>query len=139
MQTNINLRNSCFDTSFHLTLLSPDKINILPSLLLPLCSSEEFEEEDSEGLPVELQLLPETHKREESNSIICSLLEALLLLTTSFPGREVMRKSRVYVVVRRLHLEVEDEDVRGLVERLVNVLVRDEEKIQEVGDDVELD
>jgi len=33
-----------------------------------------------------------------------------------------------------LHEEVEDEEVRGLVERLVNVLMRDEEKVQEVVD-----
>lgn len=46
-----------------------------------------------------------------------------------------MRKSNVYIVIRRLHEEVEDEDVRGLVERLVNVLMRQEEKIQEVADE----
>jgi hypothetical protein len=102
--------------------------------LLPLCTSEEFSEEDSEDLPLELQLLPETHKREESNTIICAHLETLLLLSTTFPGREIMRKSGVYVVIRRLHEQVEDEDVKGLVERLVNVLMRDEEKVQEVKD-----
>jgi hypothetical protein len=47
-----------------------------------------------------------------------------------------MRDNEVYIVIKRLHEEVEDEDVRGLVERLVNVLMRDEEKVQEVdGDD----
>jgi hypothetical protein len=45
-----------------------------------------------------------------------------------------MRKSGVYVVIRRLHEEIDDEDVKGLVERLVNVLMRDEEKVQEVED-----
>jgi len=68
-------------------------------------------------------------------SIISAHLETLLLLTTTFPGREIMRKSGVYVVVRRLHEEVEDEDVKGLVERLVNVLMRDEEKVEEVNED----
>jgi hypothetical protein len=102
--------------------------------LLPLCTSEEFPDEDSEKLPTELQLLPETHKREESNKIISAHLETLLLLTTTFPGRECLRDNGVYVVIRRLHEEVEDEEVRGLVERLVNVLMRDEEKVQEVVD-----
>lgn len=68
-------------------------------------------------------------------SIISAHLETLLLLTTTFPGREIMRKTGVYVVVRRLHEEVEDEDVKGLVERLVNVLMRDEEKVQETNED----
>lgn len=130
-----DVRNSCFDTAFHRTLLSPDQINLLPSLLLPLCTAEDFPEEDSENLPTELQLLPDTHKREESNSIICAHLETLLLLTATFSGRDLMRKSNVYIVIRRLHEEVEDEDVRGLVERLVNVLMRQEEKIQEVADE----
>jgi len=127
-------RNACFDTASHILLLSADRINVLPSLLLPLCTAEEFSEKDSEELPMELQLLPETHKREESMSIVSAHLETLLLLTTTFPGREIMRKSGVYVVVRRLHEEVEDEDVKGLVERLVNVLMRDEEKVQEVNE-----
>ena len=68
-------------------------------------------------------------------SIISAHLETLLLLTTTFPGREIMRKSGVYVVIRRLHEEVEDEDVKGLVERLVNVLMRDEEKVQDVNEE----
>lgn len=88
---------------------------------------------------MELQLLPETHKREESTSIVCAHLETLLLLSTTFPEREIMRKSGVYVVIRRLHEEVEGEDVKGLVERLVNVLMRDEEKVQEVVEDNEIE
>jgi hypothetical protein len=135
----LTVRNSCFDTSSHSVLLSPEKINLLPSLLLPLCTSQEFSEEDSENLPTELQLLPETHKREESTSIICAHLETLLLLSTTFPGREIMRKSGVYVVIRRLHEEVEDEDVKALIERLVNILMRDEEKVQEVEQNDEIE
>jgi Domain of unknown function (DUF384) len=68
-------------------------------------------------------------------SIMCAHLESLLLLTTTFPGREYIRKTGVYVVIRRLHEEVEDEDVRSLVERLVNVLMRDDEKIQPISED----
>jgi Domain of unknown function (DUF384) len=48
-----------------------------------------------------------------------------------------MRKCGVYIVIRRLHAEVEGEDVQSLVERLVNVLMRDEEKVEEVDDQVE--
>ena len=132
---SLTARNSCFDTASHDILLSSEKINLLPSLLLPLCTSEEFNEGDQESLPIEIQLLPQTHKREESNSVICTHLESLLLLTTTFPGRDFMRKNGVYIVIRRLHEEVEDENVRRLVERLVNVLMRDEEKVQELGDD----
>jgi len=132
--TNLH-RNSCFDGDSHDILLSPDKINLLPYLLLPLCTSEEFPDEEAESLPAELQLLPETHKREESTSIICAHLESLLLLTTTLSGRETMRKNGVYVVIRRLHEQVEDDEVKGLVERLVNVIVREEPKVEEMKDD----
>ena len=81
-------------------------------------------------LPTELQLLPATHKCEESTLIISAHLETLLLLSTTLPGRQIMRSNGVYVVIRRLHEQVDDEDVKGLVERLVNVLMRDEEKVQ---------
>jgi hypothetical protein len=104
-------------------------------LLLPLCTSEEFPEEDSDDLPTELQLLPETHRREQSDSIISAHLESLLLLTTTLAGRETMRRSGVYVVIRRLHDQVEDVEVKGLVERLVNVLMREEPKVEELKDD----
>lgn len=50
-----------------------------------------------------------------------------------------MRNNGVYVVIRKLHEDVEDEDVRGTVERLVNVLMRDEEKVQEVDADDEIE
>ena len=50
-----------------------------------------------------------------------------------------MRKSGVYIVIRRLHEEIDDEDVKGLVERLVNVIMRDEEKVQEVEEDNEIE
>jgi len=118
-----------------MTLISPDKINLLPYLLLPLCPAEEFPEDDSENLPTELQLLPDTHRREESTSIICAHLETLLLLTTTFPGRDFMRRCNVYVVLRRLHSEVEDGDVRSLVERLVNILMRGEAKVEEIPEE----
>ena len=43
------------------------------------------------------------------------------------------------MVIRRLHEELEDEDVKGLVERLVNILMRDEEKVQEVEPDNDIE
>lgn len=46
-----------------------------------------------------------------------------------------MRKNGVYVVIRRLHDQVQDEEVKGLIERLVNVLMREEPKVEELKDD----
>ena len=52
-------------------------MDILPSLLLPLAGPEEFSEEETERLPIDLQYLPNDKTREEDPDIRKMLLEAL--------------------------------------------------------------
>ena len=66
-------------------------------------------------------------KREPNTSILVTHLETLLLLTTTRAEREKLREAGCYFVVRELHLSVEDEGVREGCDRLVQVLMRDEE------------
>lgn len=56
------LKNCTFDVENHEWLLSPS-INLLPHLLLPLAGPEEFEQEDIDKLPSELQYLPALKQR----------------------------------------------------------------------------
>lgn len=44
-------------------------MDILPRLLLPLAGPEEFDEEDNDKLPLELQYLPSDKSREEDPDI----------------------------------------------------------------------
>lgn len=44
-------------------------MDILPRLLLPLAGPEEFDEEDNDKLPLELQYLPSDKNREEDPDI----------------------------------------------------------------------
>lgn len=62
------LKNCCFETEFHEWLLSSE-VDILPRLLLPLAGIEEFDEEDNDKLPLELQYLPGDKTREEDPDI----------------------------------------------------------------------
>lgn len=62
------LKNCCFETDFHEWLLSKE-VDILPRLLLPLAGNEEFDEEDNDKLPLELQFLPEDKMREDDPDI----------------------------------------------------------------------
>ncbi|MGH0159550.1 UNVERIFIED_CONTAM: hypothetical protein FKN15_037748 [Acipenser sinensis] len=73
------LRNCCFDYSCHEWLLS-DAVDILPFLLLPLAGPEELSEEENEGLPVDLQYLPEDKRREKDPDIRNMLIETMLLV-----------------------------------------------------------
>ncbi|PNS15761.1 Protein HGH1 [Sphaceloma murrayae] len=124
------IKNICFDVPCHNTLLAPesqDGLNLLPYLLLPLMGSEEYADEDTDGLPEECQLLDDGKKRETDVEIIKTHLETLLLLTTTREGRDVLRAKKVYPVLRELHIAVEDEGVREGADRLVQVIMRDEE------------
>ncbi|KAA8593680.1 hypothetical protein FQN60_009796 [Etheostoma spectabile] len=96
------LRNCCFDHAHHEWLLS-DAVDILPFLLLPLAGPEELTEEENEGLPVDLQYLPEDKKREEDPDIRKMLLETLLLLTATSAGRNTLKDKNVYCIMREFH------------------------------------
>ncbi|XP_029682755.1 LOW QUALITY PROTEIN: protein HGH1 homolog [Takifugu rubripes] len=119
------LRNCCFDHVRHEQLLS-EAVDILPFLLLPLAGPEELTEEENEGLPVDLQYLPEDKKREEDPDIRKMLLETLLLLTATKFGRKTLRDKNVYLIVRELHKWEQDFQVSAACEKLVQVLIGDE-------------
>ncbi len=55
-----------------------EEVDILPALLLPLAGPEQFDEEDMDQLPMDLQYLPEDKTREPDPDIRTMLLEALL-------------------------------------------------------------
>lgn len=150
------IKNICFetDTDTHARLLADDStadtdtngIGVLPYVLLPIAGPEELDEKDTENMLPELQMLPADKKRESDCDVITTHLETLLLLTSTRPGRTRLRDVSVYPIVRELHLAVEDEGVREMCERLVNVLMRDEderearidqekEKEKELGED----
>ncbi|RHZ63205.1 protein HGH1 [Aspergillus thermomutatus] len=121
------IKNVAFEIPFHSTLLSEDEANLLPYVLLPITGPEEFSEEESVAMLPDLQLLSPDKQRDSDNSIIVTHLETLLLLTTTREGRDKMRAINVYPIIRECHLHVDDEDVREACDRLVQVLLRDEE------------
>lgn len=99
---------------------------------------EDYSEEDMEGMLDDLQLLPPDKEREGDHEIVKTHLETLLLLTATREGRDRLRKVKVYPIIRECHLEVEDEGVREACDRLVQVIMRDEEpeqKITEIEED----
>lgn len=121
------IKNVAFDIPSHPMLFDEDQANLLPYLLLPIAGPEEFPDDESMSMLPDLQLLPPDKKRDSDTTIITSHLETLLLLTTTREGRERMREVSVYPVVRECHLHVEDEEVREACDRLVQVIMRDEE------------
>lgn len=135
------IKNACFDTAAHEKLLSDDEasggVNLLPYILLPLMGPEEYSDEDTEGMLEDLQLLPPDKAREAQTDIVCTHLETLLLLTTTREGRDKLRQVKTYPIVRELHLQSEDEEVREACDRFVQVIMRDEEGEGEDAEAVE--
>lgn len=121
------IKNVAFDIPSHPMLFSDDEANLLPYILLPITGPEEFSEEEAMEMLPDLQLLPPDKKRESDNSIVVTHLETLLLLTTTREGRDRMRAVKVYPIIRECHLHVDDDDVREACDRIVQVLLRDEE------------
>ncbi|PSN71851.1 DNA-binding protein-like protein HGH1 [Corynespora cassiicola Philippines] len=136
------IKNAAFHVPSHpvlLSNLSPDPAlpppsqgaNLLPYILLPLMGPEEYPDEDTEGMLDELQLLEPDKERESDVEIIKTHLETLLLLSTNQESREVLRKVKVYPIVRECHLQVEDEGVREACDRVVQIIMRKEEGEEE--------
>jgi hypothetical protein len=121
------IKNMAFEVSAHPTLMEETAVNILPYIILPLMGNEEYSLDDSDGMLDECQLLPPDKAREKQNDIICIHLETLLLLTTTAKGRARLREIKVYPIIRELHLHIEDENVAEGCDRLVQILMRDEE------------
>lgn len=119
------IKNCCFETEFHSKILE-DSFSLLPAILLPLAGPEEMSEDDMDGMPVELHFLEASKKREIDPALRKIFVEILVLLGVSKEGREVMRKRKVYPILRDLHKVETDEQVENQIEEIVQLLIRDE-------------
>ncbi|KAL3270560.1 hypothetical protein HHI36_021097 [Cryptolaemus montrouzieri] len=117
------LRNCCFEVLSNQWLLS-EEVDILPRLLLPLAGNEEFDDEDNDKLPLELQYLPEDKMREPDPDIRKMLIEAITQLCTEKQNRKYIRDKNAYVILRELHTWEKDAAVLTACENLVDILIR---------------
>lgn len=122
------LKNCCFNSEDHEWLLSPE-VDILSYLLLPLAGPEEFDDEDNDKLPINLQYLPETKERESDLDIRIMLLEALAQLCATKRGREILRENNTYVILREYHKWETNKIALLACENVVDILIRTEEEI----------
>ncbi|KAG2217268.1 hypothetical protein INT45_009308 [Circinella minor] len=131
------IKNCCFETRQHERILDADKLNTLPFILLPLCGSEEYDMEEFEQFPEEIQLLDDDKKRESDDVLRMILCEALVLLTHTRFGREYLRQKQVYRVIQKFHAVEKNEDIKEKCVTIVDMLIRDEAgpEIKEIEED----
>lgn len=121
------IKNVAFDIDSHPSFMSSEGIDILPYVLLPITGNEEYDVDETMDMLPDLQLLPPDKKRDADTTIIQTHVETLMLLTTTREGRDYMREVKVYPIIRETHQRVEDAGVKEACDRLVQVLMRDEE------------
>ncbi|KAI0017259.1 DUF383-domain-containing protein [Xylariomycetidae sp. FL0641] len=134
------IKNVAFDVPSHPLFMSEDEIDIMPYLLLPITGNEEYDEEETMSMLPDLQLLPPDKKRESDPAIIQTHIETLLLLSSTREARERMREINVYPVIRETHARVNHDGVKDACDRLVQVIMREEEgpkeasRVEEIGE-----
>ncbi|KAK3323464.1 putative cytoplasm protein [Cercophora scortea] len=121
------IKNAAFDVDSHPVFLDEDAINVLPYILLPITGNEQYDEDETMAMLPDLQLLPPDKQRDSDPNIVQTHVETLMLLTSTRAGRELMRSTNVYPIIRETHLRVNHEGVQEACDRLVQVLMADEE------------
>ena len=89
-----------------------------------------------DSLLPELQFLGEDHHREPDLGILKTLVETVYIILGK-GGKEMRTKMKdmgAYLVMRELHLEVEDDGVRAACEKVVDVLMIEDEDGEDSGE-----
>ncbi|XP_033747923.1 protein HGH1 homolog [Pecten maximus] len=119
------LKNCCFDVDCHEWLLS-DSVDLLPRLLLPLAGPEEFDDEDNDKLPDDLQYLPPDKTRESDPEIRRMLIETIFKLCATKNGRAFVKEKNTYIIMREYHKWEEHEANFHALMNLIDMLISDE-------------
>lgn len=122
------LKNCCFEYEYHEWLLSED-IDILSRLLLPLAGGEEFDDDDMERLPVDLQYLPPDKTREEDPDLRTMLVEAITQLCSTKGCRVLIKEKNTYVIMRELHRWEKDPTAKLATQKLCELLIAEEPEV----------
>ncbi|KAK7087936.1 protein HGH1 homolog isoform X2 [Littorina saxatilis] len=119
------VKNCCFEYDFHEWLLS-EAVDLLPRLLMPLAGPDEFDEDDMERLPPDLQYLPDTKQREADPEMRGILIQAVHKLCSTKTGRLKIKEKNTYVILRELHKwETSEENVESIL-KVIDILISDE-------------
>lgn len=101
-------------------------VDVVPWVLAPLMGPEEYDVDEMEQLPPTLQFLGVEKKREQDTVLRMMCIDILLLLSTTFTGRESLRGRGAYFVVRELHKVETDQAIKDAIERLVSLIQGEE-------------
>lgn len=119
------VRNCCLDHKLHQILLADE--DLLVKLVKPLAGGEQIEE--MESLPLDLQYLPLNKEREKNPKIRLYLIESIFQFCATSWGREKIRQSNIYYLLREYHRWETDPNAIKALLNLIDVIIKKEEEI----------
>ncbi len=131
------VRNCLFEVEHHGAVFEKELADdfIITSIAGRLLDARsELSAEERERLPVEVQLLSKA-EAEPDVAIRSMLVEALIILGSTRQGRDVMREKHVYPIMREWHKLETSSDMRHTIERMVELLICDEEPLPRAPSD----
>lgn len=118
-------KNLCFDSDNHFYLC--DQLDIPTHMMVLLSGPEELDEDDKLGMNPVVYNQRNRKKREHDRLVRLAAVDCLLLLCTTHAGRKLLRRKKVYPIIRNAHLVEADEEISDQIYKLVDFLIRDEE------------
>lgn len=125
------IKNLCFEYKLHTKLLKNN--SFIVNLVLPItgATSLELDEEDNDGLPIDLQYLEATKQRSDNVNINKTILECLLLLCATAESRIKLRKLNIYFILREYHKIEKNQELMIAIENVVDILLKEEDEYEQ--------
>lgn len=126
----VTIKNCLFDSSMHeaIFLADDDEDRLLSALLGMIASPEsKFDQEELDSMLLDIQLEYRFSPAESDPTIRAVIFEALLLLGTTRFGRDKLKDKQAYPILREWHTQEPEEILQELLEKVVELLIRDEE------------
>jgi hypothetical protein len=124
------VKNCLMEADRHAVLLEDLDDSLLSALLGRLCDPDcEFSEEELDAMLIEVNLEHRTTPAESDPFIKQMVVESLIALGTTLKGRQLLRQKECYPVLRECHKREADENLRMLLEKVVEYIIRDEDAL----------
>ncbi|KAJ1414788.1 hypothetical protein B484DRAFT_164038 [Ochromonadaceae sp. CCMP2298] len=132
------VRTCLFDKDIHWWMVVD--AGCVDHLVLPLITPTPFTDVEKKGMNPILWMQAERPEKivEPDHDLLTLLLECVQLLCQRRGLREELRKRRVYIMIKNLDLQVEDEKQSEIIYQIVDLLMGDEDprtKIDKYGED----
>ncbi|KYQ92105.1 armadillo-like helical domain-containing protein [Tieghemostelium lacteum] len=130
------IRNCCFSEIHQEYILTSEAIDILTIILLPIRGNDRLDDDEMKGMSPKLQNseIPLDNQREQDKECRKMLIDSLIFLTKTKKAREYMREKKAYPIIRNYYNKEDDEEIKENIEKVVEILLRDEEETDQPTD-----